>query len=111
MYELESGISRQVSMIGNEGVTGMFLLLGCDSTPATITVQSPGHGYRIKANVLKNEFESGGALQRLLLRQPGFDPSNGAECRGSSPKHRTAIVPLFIDEPGPLVGRFPAHDA
>ena len=44
MYELESGISRQVSMVGNEGVTGMFLLLGCDRTPATVIVQSPGHG-------------------------------------------------------------------
>lgn len=68
MYELESGISRQVSMIGNEGVTGMFLLLGCDRTPATVLVQSPGYSYRIKSNILKKEFESGGALQQLLLR-------------------------------------------
>jgi CRP-like cAMP-binding protein len=68
MYELESGISRQVSMVGNEGVTGMFLLLGCDRTPATVIVQSPGHGYRIKSNVLKKEFELGGTLQQLLLR-------------------------------------------
>jgi CRP-like cAMP-binding protein len=68
MYELESGISRQVSMIGNEGVTGMALLLGCHSTPATVVVQNPGHGYRIKAAVMKKAFESGGVLQQLLLR-------------------------------------------
>lgn len=43
MYELESGASRQVSMIGNEGIAGMLLLLGCDSTPATVIVQSPGY--------------------------------------------------------------------
>ena len=68
MYELESGISRQVSIIGNEGVTGMALLLGCDSTPATVIIQSAGYGYRIKANIIKKTFESGGALQQLLLR-------------------------------------------
>ncbi len=88
MYELESGISRQVSMIGNEGVTGMCLLLGCDSTPATITVQSPGHGYRIKANVLKNEFESGGALQRLLLR---FSQALILQTEQSAVDHRQSI--------------------
>ena len=59
MYELESGISRQVSMVGNEGVTGTALLLGSESTPATVTVQSPGYSYRIKASVLKKEFEAG----------------------------------------------------
>jgi CRP-like cAMP-binding protein len=68
MYELESGISRQVSMIGNEGVTGVSLLLGSETTPATVTVQSPGYSYRIKAGVLRKEFESGGFLQQLLLR-------------------------------------------
>ena len=68
MYELESGISRQVSMIGNEGVTGVSLLLGSETTPATVTVQSPGYSYRIKASILKKEFESAGFLQQLLLR-------------------------------------------
>jgi CRP-like cAMP-binding protein len=67
VYELESGISKQVSMIGNEGLTGMARLLGYDSTPARVVVQNPGCGYRIKATVLKEEFESKGALQQLLL--------------------------------------------
>lgn len=68
VYELVSGISKQVSMVGNEGVIGMPLLLGYDSTPATDVVLSAGYGYRIKASVLRTEFESGGSLQQLLLR-------------------------------------------
>ena len=68
MYELKSGISKQVSMVGNEGVIGMSLLLGYDSTPATDVVLSAGYGYRIKASVLKTEFEGSGSLQQLLLR-------------------------------------------
>jgi CRP-like cAMP-binding protein len=68
LYELRSGITRRVSMTGNEGVTDIFLLLGCDSTPATVIVQNPGYGYRIKAKILKKEFEAGGPLQQLLLR-------------------------------------------
>ena len=55
-------------MTGNEGVTDIFLLLGCDSTAATVVVQNPGYGYRIKAKILKQEFEAGGPLQQLLLR-------------------------------------------
>ena len=67
VYQLASGISRQVSMIGNEGVTGTSLLLGCDSTPATVLVQSPGYGHRIKADILKEKLKPGGTLQKLLL--------------------------------------------
>jgi hypothetical protein len=68
IYELRSGITRRVSMTGNEGVTDIFLLLGCDSTDATVIVQNPGYGYRIKAKILKQEFEAGGPLQQLVLR-------------------------------------------
>jgi CRP-like cAMP-binding protein len=68
IYELRSGITRRVSMTGSEGVTDIFLLLGCDSTAATVIVQNPGYGYRIKAKILKQEFEAGGPLQQLLLR-------------------------------------------
>jgi CRP-like cAMP-binding protein len=88
MYELESGISRQVSMIGNEGVTGMALLLGCDSTPATVIIQSAGHGYRIKANIMKKTFESGGALQQLLLR---FSQALLLQTEQSAVEHRQTI--------------------
>jgi CRP-like cAMP-binding protein len=68
LYELRSGITRRVSMTGTEGVTDIFFLLGWDSTPATVIVQNPGYGYRIKAKILKKEFEAGGTLQQLVLR-------------------------------------------
>lgn len=68
MYRRKSGITTRVSMTGNEGVTDIFLLLGSDSTPATVIVQNPGYGYRIEANILKKEFEAGGTLQQVLLR-------------------------------------------
>lgn len=68
VYQTESGFSRQVSMIGNEGISDSFPLLGCESTPATVIVQSGGYGYEIKSSILKKEFDSGGVLQQLLLR-------------------------------------------
>ena len=54
-------------MTGNEGVTDIFLLLGSDSTPATVIVQNPGYGYRIEANIEKRNL-SGSTLQQVLLR-------------------------------------------
>ena len=63
-------------------------MLGCDSTPATVIVQSPGHGYGIKASVLKKEFESGGALQRLLLR---FSQALILQTEQSAVDHRQSI--------------------
>ena len=68
VYETESGFSRQVSMIANEGISDSFLLLGCEATPAAVIVQSGGFGYEVKSSILKKEFDSGGVLQQLLLR-------------------------------------------
>ena len=76
-------------MIGNEGVTGTSLLLGCDSTPATVIVQSPGYAYRIKANILKKEFNPGGALQRLLLN---FIQALLLQTEQSAVDHRQPII-------------------
>lgn len=89
VYQLESGLWRQVSMIGNEGVTGTSLLLGCDSTPATVLVQSPGHAYRIKANILKKELKPGGTLQRLLLN---FTQALLLQTEQSAVEHRQSII-------------------
>lgn len=88
-YQLESGLWRQVSMIGNEGVTGTSLLLGCDSTPATVLVQSPGYAYRIKANILKKELKPGGTLQRLLL---SFTQALLLQTEQSAVDHRQPII-------------------
>lgn len=89
VYQLESGLSRQVSMIGNEGVTGTSLLLGCDSTPATVIVQSPGYCYRIKANILKKELKPGGILQQLLLK---FTQALLLQTEQSAVDHRQTVT-------------------
>ncbi|MGH8632546.1 MAG: Crp/Fnr family transcriptional regulator [Burkholderiales bacterium] len=68
LYAMENGASTEIAVIGNEGVVGIALFMGGESTPSRAVVQSAGHGYRMKAAVLKNEFELGGPLQHLLLR-------------------------------------------
>jgi CRP-like cAMP-binding protein len=68
LYATENGSSTEIAVIGNEGVVGIALFMGGESTPSRAVVQSAGHGYRLKASVLKTEFELGGPLQQLLLR-------------------------------------------
>jgi CRP-like cAMP-binding protein len=68
LYATESGASTEIAVIGNEGVVGIALFMGGESTPSRAVVQSAGHGFRLRAAVLKTEFERGGALQHLLLR-------------------------------------------
>ena len=68
LYAMENGASTEIAVIGNEGVVGIALFMGGESTPSRAVVQSAGHGYRLNAGVLKTEFERGGPLQQLLLR-------------------------------------------
>lgn len=68
LYSVENGASVRLSIIGNEGLTGISSLLGGASTPAGIVVQSTGNGYRMKTNALKKEFDLQGKLQHLVLR-------------------------------------------
>ena len=68
LYVMENGSSAEIAVVGNEGVVGISLFMGGESTPSRAVVQSAGHGYRLKAAVLKTEFERGGPLQHLLLR-------------------------------------------
>ena len=89
MYELESGSSRQVSMIGNEGISDMFFLQNCSSTPATVIVQNAGYGYGINASILKKEFDSGGVLQHALLR---FNQALFLQTEQSAVAHRQTIA-------------------
>ena len=60
--------SAEIAVVGNEGVVGIALFMGGETTPSRAVVQSAGYGYRIKANVLKREFALGGELQHLALR-------------------------------------------
>lgn len=68
LYETESGACTQTGLIGNEGLAGISALFGEENSLARVIVQSTGEAYRIKASLLKKEFELGGALQHLLLR-------------------------------------------
>jgi CRP-like cAMP-binding protein len=67
-YVFESGASAEIAGVGNEGVVGISLFMGGDTTPSSAVVQTAGHGYRIDRRVLKREFDRGGPVRRLLLR-------------------------------------------
>jgi CRP-like cAMP-binding protein len=68
LYVLEDGSSAEIAVTGCEGLVGIALFMGGETTPSRAVVQSAGEGYRLRASVLKKEFERGGALQHLLLR-------------------------------------------
>ena len=68
LYVLANGASAEIAVVGNEGLVGIALFMGGGSTPSRAVVQSAGHGYRLSAEVVKREFDAGGALQYLLLR-------------------------------------------
>jgi len=68
LYVMESGASAEIAITGNEGLVGISLFMGGESTPSRAVVQSAGYGYRLKANILKKEFALGGNLQHLALR-------------------------------------------
>ena len=67
-YELENGGSSEIAGVGNEGVLGISLFMGGDTTPSRAIVQTGGHGYRLRAQVLMDEFNRSGPVMRLLLR-------------------------------------------
>jgi CRP-like cAMP-binding protein len=65
---MESGLSAETAGVGNEGVVGVSLFLGGDTTPSSAVVQTAGHGYRLERSMLMREFNRAGFLQRLFLR-------------------------------------------
>jgi CRP-like cAMP-binding protein len=68
LYVLADGASAEIGVIGNEGIVGISLFMGGETTPSRAVVRSAGEGYRLKASVLVQEFNRGGAAMRLLLR-------------------------------------------
>jgi CRP-like cAMP-binding protein len=68
LYVMEDGASAEIAIVGNEGIVGIALFMGGETTPSRAVVQSAGHGYRLSAKVLKQEFTRGGPIQHLLLR-------------------------------------------
>ena len=68
LYVMEDGASAEISVVGNEGVIGIALFMGGESTPSRAIVQSAGHAYRLLGPLLKEEFHRSGEVQLLLLR-------------------------------------------
>ncbi len=68
LYILESGSSSEIAGVGNEGVLGISLFMGGNTTPSSAIVQTGGYSYRLPAKILREEFNRAGVLQRLLLR-------------------------------------------
>jgi len=67
-YVMENGASSEVAGVGNEGVLGISLFMGGNTTPSRATVQTGGHGYRLKARLMIKEFNCAGPMMRLMLR-------------------------------------------
>jgi len=68
LYVMESGASAEIAVVGNEGIVGISLFLGGNSTSSRAVVQSAGQGFRLKAQIMKDEFDRAGPVQHLLLR-------------------------------------------
>ena len=68
LYITEDGASAEIAGVGQEGILGVALFTGGETMPNLAMVQRPGHAYRLKSRILKDEFNRSGALQHLLLR-------------------------------------------
>ncbi len=68
LYVMENGASAEIAVVGHEGIVGISLFMGGESTPSRAVVQSAGQGFRLRAQVIKDEFERAGPVMHLLLR-------------------------------------------
>jgi len=68
LYVMEDGASAEIAVVGNEGMVGVALFMGGETTPSRALVQSGGQAYRLRGQFLKDEFHRATALQHVLLR-------------------------------------------
>jgi CRP-like cAMP-binding protein len=68
LYVMENGASAEIAVVGNEGLVGISLFMGGQSTSSSAVVQAAGQAYRLKAELLMDEFNRGGPVLHLLLR-------------------------------------------
>jgi CRP-like cAMP-binding protein len=68
LYVMEDGASAEIAVVGNEGIVGVSLFMGGETTPSRAVVQSGGKGYRLSAERMKTEFNRAGPVLHLLLR-------------------------------------------
>jgi CRP-like cAMP-binding protein len=68
LYVMEDGASAEIAVVGNEGIVGISLFMGGESTPSRALVQSAGQGFRLKSELMLLEFNRAGPVLHLLLR-------------------------------------------
>ena len=68
LYVMEDGASAEIAVVGNEGVVGIALFMGGETTPSRAVVQSAGQGFRLQARAMKDEFNRAGPVMHLMLR-------------------------------------------
>jgi CRP-like cAMP-binding protein len=68
LYVMENGASAEIAVVGNEGIVGISLFMGGESTSSRAVVQSAGLGFRLEAQTMKDEFDRAGSVLHLLLR-------------------------------------------
>ena len=68
LYVMENGASAEIAVVGNEGIVGISIFMGGESTPSRAVVQSAGMGCRLEAQIMKSEFNRSGPVLHLLLR-------------------------------------------
>src|ERR1700733_7391401 len=68
LYVMENGASAEIAVVGKEGLVGVSLFMGGESTSSRAVVQSAGIGCRLKAQLMKDEFNKAGPALHLLLR-------------------------------------------
>jgi CRP-like cAMP-binding protein len=68
LYVMENGASAEIAVVGNEGIVGVSLFMGGESTPSRAVVQSAGIGCRLKSQLMKDEFNRAGPVLHLMLR-------------------------------------------
>jgi CRP-like cAMP-binding protein len=94
LHLLENGASAEIAVVGNDGVVGIAIFMGGETTLGRAVVQSAGAGYRLAAGVLKQEFDRGGALQPRPHHRPRPHAARSARVRvlrGRAARNRAAV--------------------
>ena len=68
LYVMENGASAEIAVVGREGIVGISLFMGGETTPSRAVVQSAGQGFRLASRAMKDEFNRAGPVLHLLLR-------------------------------------------
>jgi len=68
LYVMENGASAEIAVVGSEGIVGISLFMGGESTPSRAVVQSAGEGFRLSSKIMKDEFNCAGPVMHMLLR-------------------------------------------